>query len=174
VVFSTARNACSTRRLSPPEDSVGWEKGHGRLDRRSLVRVPVSPEEIGLCGCWQVIVVRRQRVEMGLKASEPSEEISCYATSLGRDQLDDAELIEVIRGHWAAIENGSHYRRDVSLGEDASRVSKRGAAQVMATLRNLAIGLYELEQERQRTRAPGLKSWCRQMTVSVALQLLCR
>jgi len=36
----------------PPDDPVEWEKGHGRLERRRLKRVPVTPEEIGLCGCW--------------------------------------------------------------------------------------------------------------------------
>lgn len=151
---------------------MSWEKDHGRLDRRRLKRVTVSPEEIGLCGCWQVIAVRRERIELGRKAGPPSDEIGYYATSLAADQLDDAELIEAIRGHWDASENGAHYRRDVSFGEDASGVSKRGAAQVLSALRNLALGLYDLEQERQRTRAPSAKSRCRQMTFSAALALL--
>jgi hypothetical protein len=153
---------------------VAWEKGHGRLDRRRLKRVAVSPEEIGLCGCWQVIAVRRERLELGRKAGPPSDEIGCYATSLTAAQFGDAELIEVIRGHWDAIENGAHHRRDVSFAEDASGVSKRGAAQVLATLRNLALGLYDLERERGRTTAPSAASACRQMTASAAVALLRR
>jgi hypothetical protein len=39
-------------------------------------------------------------------------------------------------------------------------------------LRELALGLYDLEQERERTRAPSAKSRCRQMTVSAALALV--
>ena len=31
-------------------------------------------------------------------------------------------------------------------------------------LRNLAVGLYELEKERGRTPVNQFKSWCRQMT----------
>ena len=153
---------------------MAWEKDHGRLDRRRLKRVAVSPEEIGLCGCWQVLAVRREREELGRKAKPPSDEIGYYAASLGAKQLSDAELIEAIRGHWSAIENGAHYRRDVSFGEDASGVSKRGAAQVLACLRNLALGFYELARERGQTKAPSAKSRCRQMTFAEALALLKR
>lgn len=151
---------------------MSWEKGHHRLDRRRLKRVRVSPEEIGLCGCWQVLAVRRERVELGRKASPPSDEVGYYVTSVSAEQLSDAELLQAIRDHWSAIENGSHHRRDVSLGEDASGVSQRGAAQVLAALRNLALGVYELARERGQTHAPSAKSRSRQMTFSAALAWL--
>ena len=44
-------------------------------------------------------------------------------------------------GSTGQIENGSHYRRDVTLGEDASRIRKGSAPQVMAALRNTVIHL---------------------------------
>ncbi len=174
---------------------MAWEKDHHRLDRRRLKRVSVTPEEIGLCGCWpreraceaiavelgrvlsrgwQVIAVRRERVELGKKAKPPSDGIGYYATSLEAAQLRDAELLQAIRDHWSAIENGSHHRRDVSFGEDASGVSQRGAAQVLAALRNLALGVYELARDRGQTHAPSAKSRCRQMTFSTALAVLGR
>jgi hypothetical protein len=151
---------------------VSWEKGHGRLDRRRLKRVSVSPEDIGLCGCWQVIAVRRERVPLGRNADPPTDEVGYYVTSAANGQLTSAQLLEAIRGHWDAIENGSHHRRDLTFGEDASGVSEHSAAQVLAALRNVALGLYELERERQRTRAPSAASRCRQMTFSAALALL--
>ena len=43
------------------------------------------------------------------------------------------------RGHWS-IENRSHWVRDVTLGEDASRIRKGAGPQVMAALRNAAVG----------------------------------
>ena len=49
---------------------MAWEKDHHRLDRRRLKRVTVSPEQIGLCGCWQVIAVRRERVELVLTCTD--------------------------------------------------------------------------------------------------------
>jgi hypothetical protein len=153
---------------------VAWEKGHHRLDRRRLKRATVSPEEIGLCGCWQVIAVRRERVELGRQADPPSDVIGYYATSLGEDQHNAAALLQTIRDHWSAIENGAHHRRDVSFGEDACGVSQRGAAQVMAALRNLALGVYELEKERGRAKATSVKSRCRQMTFAAAHSMLGR
>ena len=113
-------------------------------------------------------------MELGRQAGPPSDEIGYYATSLAAAQLSDAELLAAIRGHWDAIENGAHHRRDVSFREDASGVSQRRAAQVLAALRNLALGLYDLERERARTTAPSAASWCRQMTASATLALLGR
>jgi predicted transposase YbfD/YdcC len=64
-------------------------------------------------------------------------------TDLGPHQARPAELATWIRGHWQ-IENGLHWVRDVTFGEDASRVRTGGAPQVMASLRNLAISLHRL------------------------------
>ena len=132
----------------------------------------MTPEEIGLCGCWQVVAVRRERVHLAPCTERLSDDIGYYVTSVAERELTDAQLLEVIRGHWSAIENGVHHRRDVSFGEDACRVTQRSAAQALATLRNLAIGLYELQCSRDRVDTNGLKSWCRRMTVAAALKLL--
>ena len=59
-------------------------------------------------------------------------------TSLSVAQANAARLLELTRGHWA-IENELHYKRDVTLGEDASRVRTGSAPQVMAALRNTII-----------------------------------
>jgi hypothetical protein len=134
--------------------------------------VAVSPEEIGLCGCWQVIAVQRERIPLGRPPQPATVEIGYYATSLSHQQHPDQELLKIIRDHWAAIENGSHDRRDNTFAEDACQTSQRGAAQVLAALRNLAIALYELEQERGHAQANEFKSWCRQMTASTALKLV--
>jgi len=49
---------------------------------------------------------------------------------------------ELTRGHWG-MENGLHYKRDVTLGEDASRVRRGAASQVMAALRNTVVHLLD-------------------------------
>ena len=64
-------------------------------------------------------------------------------------QASPARLADLIRGHWT-IENGLHYVRDVTLAEDASQVRAGTAPQVMACLRNLAIGALS----RARGRSP--------------------
>ncbi len=118
------------------------------------------------------MAVQRERTALGTPAAPATVEIGYYATSLTHNEVTDRELLQIVRDHWAAIENGSHYRRDMSLGEDASRVGKRTAAQILAALRNLTIGMYELEKERGRTKTKELKAWCRRLTPSQALKLL--
>ncbi|MGP8233968.1 MAG: hypothetical protein ACLQVW_00940 [Limisphaerales bacterium] len=99
-------------------------------------------------------------------------EVGYYATSAHHQQFSDEQLLQIVRDHWAAIENGAHLRRDVTFREDECQVSERGAAQVLTTLRNLALGLFELERERTRTQTKQFKSWCRKMTASAALKLI--
>ena len=148
-------------------------KEHGRLQRWRLQRVAVTPENSALCGCWQFVAVWRERQQLrDGKAIQNSEEYSFYCTSLAKEDRSPEELAGLIRGHWSAVENGSHYRRDVTLREDASCVRGRKRAQVMATLRNLVIGLFELEKENAHTEAAYLPNWQRTLTFSRALQLL--
>jgi hypothetical protein len=67
--------------------------------------------------------------------------VTVYAiTSLPFELARPARLADLLRGHWA-IENGLHYVRNVTFAEDASPVRTRTAPQVMACLRNLAIGV---------------------------------
>ena len=153
---------------------MSWVKGHNRLERQRLKRVTVSPEDSGLCGCWQFVAVRREREELGRKAKPPSDEIGYYATSLSAKEFSDEELIGIIRGHWDASENGAHYRRDVSFGEDACGVSKRGAAQVLSALRNFVLGDYDLAMDGKKTKGRGVKSRSRQMTFTMAVKVLKR
>ena len=125
-----------------------------------------------MCGCWQVIAVERYSQGHHEPKESASLEIGCYATSLAFQQQDEAALLALIRGHWSAIENGTHYRRDVTLAEDACRTANRNGAALLASLRNLANGLYELQQERKKTKADSLRSWCQQQTFSTIWPLL--
>jgi hypothetical protein len=136
--------------------------------------VAVTPEEIGLCGCWQVIAVQRERLDLTQPGAQPAVEVGYYATSLTVSETTEELLLAAIRGHWSAIENGTHYRRAVTLGEDACRAADRQGAAVLASLRNLANGLYELERERDRTQVDTLKSWCQQQTFTSVWPLLQR
>ncbi len=151
-----------------------WEKGHGRFSRWRVARVAVTPEEIGLCGCWQVIAVERWQQGHHEPADAATREIGYYATSLAVQEYDEATLLAFIRGHWSAIENGTHYRRDVTLGEDACRVADRNGAAVLASLRSLANGRYELAKARARTTADSLRAWTQQQTFTTAWPLLTR
>jgi len=67
-------------------------------------------------------------------------EVVYLITSLSPAQADPLRLLALVRGHWS-IENSLHYVRDVTFGEDHSRVRTGNAPQVMAALRNVTITL---------------------------------
>jgi predicted transposase YbfD/YdcC len=64
-------------------------------------------------------------------------------TSLAASQAQAARLLRLVRHHWR-IENKSHWVRDVTFDEDRSQVRRGSIPQLMAALRNLAIGLIRL------------------------------
>jgi hypothetical protein len=88
-------------------------------------------------------VARIERVRVRLKdGSEQRETVFCI-TSLSPEKADPARLLKLNRGHWS-IENRLHYVRDRTFDEDRSQVRKHAAPHMMASLRNLAIGLLRL------------------------------
>ena len=88
-------------------------------------------------GCAQVFRLTRER-KIGEKVES---EVIFGITSLDRERGGPKRLLEFARAHWE-IENGLHGVRDGILREDASRVRKGSAAEVMAALRNIVIFLF--------------------------------
>jgi hypothetical protein len=68
-----------------------------------------------------------------------SSETRYFITSAHRELAGARRLLQWARGHWS-IENRGHYVRDVTFGEDASRIRKGSGPEVMAAVRNAAIG----------------------------------
>lgn len=112
-------------------------KGHGRVERRMLLALPVDEAAVNWPGAKQVVLLRRQRQE-GKKPAV--EEYHCGITSCSPQEASASQLLDAIREHWG-IENRLFYVRDVTFGEDASRVRTGDAPQVMAALRNTIISL---------------------------------
>lgn len=113
-------------------------KGHGRQERRTLRRTTILTKTQDWAGLKQGFELTRERTVGGITTRETV----CGITSLSVEQADASRLLELTRGHWE-IENGLHYKRDVTLGEDASRVRREGAPQVMAALRNSVLHLLD-------------------------------
>jgi predicted transposase YbfD/YdcC len=112
------------------------DKGHGRIEKRSIRLTTVLTKAQQWKGLQQGFELTRERTEKG----KTTLEVVYGITSLSRERADAKRLLELSREHWG-IENGSHYRRDVTLGEDASRVRKGSAPEVLAALRNSIIHL---------------------------------
>lgn len=85
-------------------------------------------------------VFRIERTTTKLDGSPMRHEVVFGITSLSPTQAPGSRLLALNRRHWS-IENRLHWVRDVTFDEDRSQVRKGAAAQTMAALRNLAIGL---------------------------------
>jgi len=116
------------------------DKGHGRIEKRSLEVTTWLSEYLkpDWPGCQQVFRLERER-RFGGKVEI---EVLFGIISLPRERAGAKVLLGVTRGHWG-IENGLHGVRDGTLREDASRIRKGSATEVMAGLRNIAIFLFK-------------------------------
>ena len=95
----------------------------------------------GWSGLAQVCCIHREvEYVSGSKAGTTREEWAYALTSLPPGQADAARLERLWRGHWQ-IENGLHYVRDVTLGEDACQVRCGRAPANLAACRNTALNL---------------------------------
>jgi predicted transposase YbfD/YdcC len=112
------------------------EKGHGRIEVRELTASSMLQDYVDWPYLAQVVRVERTRITK-LKTEH---EVSYGITSLPAHAADAPHLLAICRAHWR-IENGLHYRRDVTLHEDASVVRVGHAPQVLAALNNLVCGL---------------------------------
>ena len=101
----------------------GWEKAHGRLERRSCAVLDIGgPEWDGygdLHGRRQALRIERER--RLVKQGAGSRETAYGLTSLGAGQAGPEELAALVRRHWH-IENRLHYVRDFTYDEDRCRV----------------------------------------------------
>jgi predicted transposase YbfD/YdcC len=111
------------------------DKGHGRRERRTLKTTTALNEYLNWPGVAQVGQIESV-VEQDGKISHETRQ---FITSVPRDLGGASQLLIWGRGHWS-IENRSHYVRDVTFGEDASRIRKGSGPEIMAALRNAAIG----------------------------------
>ena len=114
------------------------EKGHGRLETRTLERSCALDAVVDWPGVGQVLRRTCQRIR--LKTGQVSEEVSYGITSLDWQEAGAAEVEALWRGHWG-IENKVHYVRDVTLGEDAGQVHVGQAPHALAALRNGILNL---------------------------------
>jgi hypothetical protein len=82
----------------------------------------------------------------GRRAGERTSEWAYALTSLTPERACPSRLLHIWRGQWQ-IENGLHYVRDVTLGEDASQIRCGQGPAVFAALRNTALGLIRLAKQ---------------------------
>ncbi len=113
-------------------------KGHGRIEHRTVSRCTTLDNIPDWPGLQTLIRVESQR--QFKKGGQPrlETETRYYVASF----LESAEAFaQRIRGYWG-VENKVHHVRDVTQGEDASRIRTHQLPQIFAVARNFALNLY--------------------------------
>jgi len=131
----------------PPKDfesATTVDKGHGRIEKRTITVSSQLKDFFDWPYLEQVFKLERRFIRT--KTGEVQEHIVYGFTSLSRDAVSPVRLMEMIRSYWR-IENSLHYRRDVSLLEDHTRMTKGQAGRVMASINNLVLGIFSRQHK---------------------------
>jgi len=125
----------------PPKDfesATTISKGHGRIEKRTISVSSQLKDFLAWPYLEQVFKLERQFT------FSRTGKIQAYVvygiTSINRDEITPSKLLQMTRSYWG-IENGLHYRRDVTLLEDRTRMTKGKMGQAMACINNLVLGI---------------------------------
>ncbi|MGH3941946.1 MAG: ISAs1 family transposase [Pseudonocardiaceae bacterium] len=110
------------------------DRGHGRQERRIIQVIP-APEGI-FPYAQQAFLVERYVYDLG--GGLTSAVAALGITALSAEQAGPERLAHLVRGHWGI--EALHHIRDVTYDEDRSPLRTGSAPQILAGLRNLAIG----------------------------------
>jgi len=145
------------------------ETGHGRAEER-VYTVIYDPDGLRTRAEWadlravvQVIRTRRQGDKEGV-------EVSYYISS--REAAAEA-LAEGIRAHWS-IENGQHWSLDVLFGQDRCRARHKNAAENLAWVRKVALGVFRQDGAKGSVPTRQLRAALDDDYRSHLLNILCK
>jgi predicted transposase YbfD/YdcC len=110
------------------------EVGHGRLETRVVQAVTWT--SLAFPHVKQVARVTRHRTDRA--TGKRTRETVYLVTDLSALEAAPETLGRYARGHWG-VENKIHYVRDVTFGEDASRIRSGHGPQNASTLRSVAM-----------------------------------
>jgi len=167
------------------------EVSHGRHEVRTIRLTSQVPDLIGerLPSTEQLMLIERYRhpahgrdAAAACRAAGDDAPVACAracdaklscetvlaVTALTPAQAGPAFLLERNRDHWA-IENGLHYRRDVTLGEDASRLRAGKSWRVFASLGNLTVSVFNRAGHHNHAAARRDLAWDRTGLRALAL-----
>jgi predicted transposase YbfD/YdcC len=114
------------------------EKQAGRIETRQITVSSLMNEYLD----WPYLgqVFKLERCFITLATGEVETEIQYGLTSLMHKKASPEKLLAIVRSEWG-IENGLHYRRDVTFQEDQTRMTNKKMGRAMAIINNLVVSL---------------------------------
>ena len=123
------------------------KREHGRIEKRTTTVFHKNTYDLG--DVWNDHIEAIIQVERKIKTFDTktkrfimSEETAFFISTTKKFSAE--EFGSIIRSHWK-IENSNHYVKDVSMGEDFSRIRKN--PECFATLRSFGLNLVRLNRE---------------------------
>ncbi len=153
TLFASRADTALCAASLPPWDmreATTVDKGHGRREVRHLVASMALTDYLDWPGLAQVMMIERTWWERG----EGKAAVRYGITSLPPAVAGADRLLALVRGHWQ-IENGLHYVKDVTLGEDRSLIHSGNGPSIMAILRDTVVSV--LHRAGWRTIAERLR-----------------
>jgi len=153
----------------PPMDfrsAKTTEKQAGRVEERTITVSSLLNDYLDWPHLGQVFKLERRFTYLSTGLVET--EVQYGLTSLTAQEADPKRLLKIIRSEWG-IENGLHYRRDVTFEEDKTRMTVKRLGRIMATINNLVISLINSQGFNNHAHARRLFNAC----PAKALALIC-
>ncbi len=156
--------------MAPLGAARSRHKGRNRDERRTVTVFDPSDSLVDTDWHPHVAVIIRVERDVYTRNAKTgllrhSSETAFYVANT---PVTAARAADAVRAHWK-IENTSHYSRDVTLGEDRSRI--RTNPGVFARLRSFAFNILKanrtdtLSQDRYRAGLAGVKELLRMLAV---------
>lgn len=142
------------------------EKQAGRLEERTITVSSLLNDYLDWPHLEQVFKLERRFTN--LTTGETDYQVQYGLTSLTPQHASPERLLEIVRSEWG-IENGLHYRRDVTFQEDQTRMTNKAMGRAMAIINNLVISLLNSQGFDNHAHARRVFDACPQK----ALALIC-
>ena len=120
------------------ESAQTTEKQAGRIETRQITVSSLMNDYLDWPYLGQVFKLERRFTTLATGKVEI--EVQYGLTSLTRKKAKPEKLLAITRSEWG-IENGLHYRRDVTFQEDQTRMTNKKMGRAMAIINNLVVSL---------------------------------
>jgi len=115
------------------------------VEKRTVSAQEITPLESGIPGARTLVTVQSERLQVNKGIS--STETRYYISSLAREEAGEEKLAGLIRGHWGAVENRTHWKRDALMGEDGMRSREPVLLANVALIRNALLTMHAAHYE---------------------------
>lgn len=144
--------------------------GHGRIDQRTISMLELNAhDKHKITFPYATHVFKITRHSTNKSTGEESSFEKFGITSISPQKIDAESMLEIMLGHWQ-IESG-HWIRDEVFFEDKSRIRTGAGPQVMASLRNVSIGIMRYAGAKNLSETVQNIGWARPKTSMRAIGL---